>query len=220
MIDAGSIGAGPTGGRPSARSASRVSPVNRSSSRHLAASGSASRSSASGAPNASTPRANGSASANRSQLPSRRWFEAAKVIGTIGTPVRIASRTTPGLARIRGPRGPSGVNTGIWPRSITPCAARSRLTRPRLVEPNTVRMPKRAVARAISRPSRWLELTTQGCSGSATASSRSSARQAVAIISMRPCQKAPMNGRRSRTRRAVAGSQRSCQRPVRWTSPM
>jgi hypothetical protein len=75
--------------------------------------------------------------------------------GTTGAPVNLASRTAPGCATWRGPRGPSGTTRISAPSSrISRASVSKALAPPREDDPRTTRAPNPWTKRLRISPSR------------------------------------------------------------------
>src|SRR5262249_22903907 len=88
-------------------------------------------------------------------IPAREefFFEQPNASGTIGSPVALASCTTPGLATWRGPLGPSGVTARSTPDRPSRISSRKASTPPLVLDPRTALWPKRETMRAMISPS-------------------------------------------------------------------
>jgi hypothetical protein len=107
----------------------------------------------------------------------------------IAAPDSFAAAMIPGLARINGPRGPSGVTPMFWPSASARTIARKAASPPLDFDPVMVPRPKCAIASAMIRPSAWPEISMFMLAPTG---------QAFGAISSLPCQKARMKGRPSR----------------------
>ncbi len=110
---------------------------------------------------------------------------ALQLIGTIEAPLSRASAMMPSLARIAGPRGPSGAMPAHWPLAMALTISRKAPLPPLREEPSILSIPKWAIARALRSPSRCSDVRM--FMGALRGQIRG-------IIIKRPCQKARMKG--------------------------
>ena len=132
-------------------------------------------------------------------------------MGTIGAPDNLAILIMPFVARIRGPRGPSGVMPTYSPAAKIFRIARNAFAPPFDEEPSVVLIPRCLTMRAMICPSRCCEISIWKFFFES---------QHKGIISKRPCQKLKINGVLDFQNCSGISPRTTCHRPLIRTNLM